>query len=274
MALLQGAGVLKLSPKKAIPFGKNSKYGGNIIGGLLIGVGMALSGACPGTVLVQAIQGVPSGIYAAFGAILGGYAYSVLKRIFQLDPPAGTDTKSPSVPATLGISPLAAYAGYEVMCAAVLGLSSLATTSHKSAWPVDPILGGLIIGGAQITSLLLRGVSVGVSSVFGDTAENTLTLLSSSKNKTYAWEATKFATGLMAGSYVLTSLRPELIAATPLAISPAKAFLGGLVMSVGARHASGCTSGHGLSGMAQLQVSSFITTAAMFGGGIAVALLA
>ena len=50
-------------------------------------------------------------------------------------------------------------------------------------------------------------------------------------------------------------------------------FAAGFMMLVGARLADGCTSGHGLSGMAQLAVGSTIAVAAMFAGGIATALL-
>jgi hypothetical protein len=59
--------------------------------------------------------------------------------------------------------------------------------------------------------------------------------------------------------------------------SPAKryavAFVAGFLMLLGARIADGCTSGHGLSGMAQLAVGSTVAVAAMFAGGIAAALL-
>jgi hypothetical protein len=49
------------------------------------------------------------------------------------------------------------------------------------------------------------------------------------------------------------------------------AFLGGFVMLFGARWAGGCTSGHGLSGVGQLAVSSILVTACFFAGGIVVA---
>jgi uncharacterized membrane protein YedE/YeeE len=49
------------------------------------------------------------------------------------------------------------------------------------------------------------------------------------------------------------------------------AFLAGFLMLFGARVADGCTSGHGLSGIAQLSVGSTIAVAAMFAGGIAAA---
>ena len=54
----------------------------------------------------------------------------------------------------------------------------------------------------------------------------------------------------------------------------AVAFCGGFLMLLGARLADGCTSGHGLSGTAQLAVGSLVAIAAMFAGGIATALIA
>ncbi|WP_448875076.1 YeeE/YedE thiosulfate transporter family protein [Desulfobulbus propionicus] len=51
----------------------------------------------------------------------------------------------------------------------------------------------------------------------------------------------------------------------------AAAFLGGIVAMIGARMASGCPSGHGLSGMMQLSVSSFVALAMFFGTGVVVA---
>lgn len=49
------------------------------------------------------------------------------------------------------------------------------------------------------------------------------------------------------------------------------AFLGGIVAMIGARMASGCPSGHGLSGMMQLSVSSLVAVALFFGIGVLVA---
>lgn len=50
----------------------------------------------------------------------------------------------------------------------------------------------------------------------------------------------------------------------------AGAFLGGIVAMVGARMADGCPSGHGLSGLMQLSVSSFVALAMFFGVGVLV----
>jgi hypothetical protein len=51
------------------------------------------------------------------------------------------------------------------------------------------------------------------------------------------------------------------------------AFAGGFIMVLGARIADGCTTGHGISGMAQLAVGSTVAVAAMFVGGIVTAML-
>ncbi|MFH2092321.1 MAG: YeeE/YedE thiosulfate transporter family protein [Pseudomonadota bacterium] len=49
------------------------------------------------------------------------------------------------------------------------------------------------------------------------------------------------------------------------------AFIGGVIAMVGARLASGCPSGHGLSGMMQLSVSAFVALILFFGLGVIVA---
>jgi len=51
----------------------------------------------------------------------------------------------------------------------------------------------------------------------------------------------------------------------------AVAFVGGLLMALGARLAGGCTSGHGISGTLQLNVSSWIALICFFIGGAAIA---
>jgi hypothetical protein len=49
------------------------------------------------------------------------------------------------------------------------------------------------------------------------------------------------------------------------------AFLGGVIAMIGARLADGCPSGHGLSGMMQLSVSSFVALIMFFGVSVLVA---
>jgi hypothetical protein len=51
------------------------------------------------------------------------------------------------------------------------------------------------------------------------------------------------------------------------------AFVGGVVMGLGARWAGGCTSGHGISGALQLAVSSWLAVMGFFIGGIVTAMV-
>jgi uncharacterized membrane protein YedE/YeeE len=51
------------------------------------------------------------------------------------------------------------------------------------------------------------------------------------------------------------------------------AFIGGVVIIFGARLADGCTSGHGISGVLQLAVSSWTFFIVMFASGIVTAFI-
>jgi hypothetical protein len=91
-----------------------------------------------------------------------------------------------------------------------------------------------------------------------------------------------FVTGVLIGSFLISLLtRSFSIQAVPdvwkqrFGASALKravvAFCGGIIAMLGARLADGCPSGHGLSGMMQLSVSSLLALACFFTGGIVVA---
>lgn len=50
----------------------------NAIGGILFGIGWAVSGACPGTVLAQTGEGKVLGMFTLLGLIAGTYAYAFI----------------------------------------------------------------------------------------------------------------------------------------------------------------------------------------------------
>lgn len=78
LAVLHGTGLVKTYPKPTL-------YGADIIGGLILGAGIALAGACPGTVLAQVGVGYRDAIFTLLGGIAGavafGYAEPLLKPI-------------------------------------------------------------------------------------------------------------------------------------------------------------------------------------------------
>jgi uncharacterized protein len=69
LAALHGFGYVKLAPKAAL-------YAADILGGLLLGAGIALAGACPGTTLAQIGAGYRDAIFTVIGGLLGAVAYS------------------------------------------------------------------------------------------------------------------------------------------------------------------------------------------------------
>lgn len=69
LAALNGFGLVKLSPKAAL-------YAADIVGGLILGVGIALAGACPGTTLAQAGVGYRDALFTLAGGLAGAVAYA------------------------------------------------------------------------------------------------------------------------------------------------------------------------------------------------------
>ncbi len=69
LAVLNGFGYVKLQPKAAL-------YAADLVGGLLLGAGIALAGACPGTTLAQIGVGYRDAIFTLGGGLCGAIAFS------------------------------------------------------------------------------------------------------------------------------------------------------------------------------------------------------
>ena len=69
LAALNGFGLVKLQPKAAL-------YAADIVGGLILGTGIALAGACPGTTLAQVGVGYRDALFTLAGGLLGAIAFS------------------------------------------------------------------------------------------------------------------------------------------------------------------------------------------------------
>lgn len=161
------------------------------------------------------------------------------------------------------------------------------------AW--SPYVAGVLIGLLQIPAFMLIDTALGASSSYvtvggliasavhppiNDIQYVAKHIAATGKN----WWQVALVVGIAIGAFVSMKLS----GASRRAISPiwpkalgtdnpnvryAVAFLAGFLMLFGARLADGCTSGHGLSGTAQLAIGSFVAVAAMFAGGIVTALV-
>jgi hypothetical protein len=161
------------------------------------------------------------------------------------------------------------------------------------AW--SPYIAGIIIGLLQIPAFLLIETALGASSSYVTIGGLVASWIDPSILKIDYVARHVAATGknwwqvaLVIGIAIGAFLSMKLSGAVRAPISPiwaralgshssakryAVAFGAGFLMLFGARIADGCTSGHGLSGMAQLAVGSTVAVAAMFVGGIATAML-
>lgn len=280
MAFFESRGIINLKPRSASSMGWFGGYDGNIIGGLMIGLGMTLSGACPGTVLVQLTSGVRSGWFVLMGGVLGGVLHARFSRHLRRSTTGNVVETQPDAKLTLqtkfNIRASHAILAYEATCLAVIALALFAGPEGAAAL-LHPLVGGALIGAAQAASLLLTGNPVGVSTAYEQLGQLFWRVWDGSRSPSSQEKqrppsnAIVFALGILAGSLVLVSAVPIQRAPTDVQLPTCRAALGGLVMVIGARIAGGCTSGHGISGMSTLSVSSVITVASMFIGGIALA---
>ena len=121
--------------------------------------------------------------------------------------------------------------------------------------PMSGFAGGLLIGSAVALMLLLNGRVAGISSIVG----GLLTL----RLRDAAWRAA-FVAGFIIGALAYLSTADQTTPVRVLASLPA-ILVGGLLVGFGTRLGSGCTSGHGLCGMARLSRRSVVSTATFFG---------
>jgi uncharacterized membrane protein YedE/YeeE len=252
-------------------------YDGNIIGGSMIGMGMALTGACPGTVFVQTGAGLPSGIFVLAGGILGGLLFVTAQPSIISLRARNTNSTANSeltIPKSLGVNPWIVLAFWELLCFGMLRLlSALESPGAAKQALLTPVLGGLLIGSAQAASILLTRHTVGTSGAFEDVGRWLRTLLSGQAPKSPITASVMFDAGIVSASALLARfLLPAAAAQTSsLLPSPATALVGGVVMAFGSRLAGGCTSGHGISGLATFSWASLVSVVSMFAAGIVTA---
>lgn len=121
------------------------------------------------------------------------------------------------------------------------------------------LAGGALIGLAAALLLLLNGRVAGVSGILGG-------LLQAGGGERL--ERVAFLAGLLAGPVVFA-----LVVAPPAIVvtaTPAILIVAGLLVGYGTRLGSGCTSGHGVCGVARLSPRSLVATGLFILAGMAV----
>jgi uncharacterized membrane protein YedE/YeeE len=130
--------------------------------------------------------------------------------------------------------------------------------------PLSSLAGGVLIGLSATALLATHGRIAGISGIVGNLLAS---LFPGGGRSETAWRAV-FVAGLASGGALLASLAPELFAMTLERSGVALAGAGFLV-GFGSRMGSGCTSGHGVCGVARgskrsiLATATFMTTGAL-----------
>jgi uncharacterized membrane protein YedE/YeeE len=119
------------------------------------------------------------------------------------------------------------------------------------------LIGGMLIGIAAALLMLFNGRIAGVSGILDG-------IFSSPYGSERFWRAA-FVMGLIAGAacYVLAGGKlAEIQTSTPIAL------IAGLLVGIGTRLGSGCTSGHGVCGLARRSPRSLVATLTFIASGI------
>lgn len=140
-------------------------------------------------------------------------------------------------------------------------------------------LSGVIIGLVVPALYLLAGKSFGISTSLQQmgsmcTAGRGPSYLSNYDRKAGFWTII-FVVGIAIGGFIAT----RLLSSEPVAFLPEtmrstggafRLIIGGFLVGFGTRYAGGCTSGHSITGISNLNWPSLLATACFFAGGLAV----
>lgn len=124
--------------------------------------------------------------------------------------------------------------------------------------PWSALIGGVLIGIAASMFALFNGRIAGISRIIGG-------LMRPAKGE-IAWRVT-FVLGLAGAPlvYQFFSALPE----RQIDANFGALVIAGLLVGVGTRYGSGCTSGHGICGLSRLSPRSFVATLAFMSAGFA-----
>lgn len=131
--------------------------------------------------------------------------------------------------------------------------------------PGASLLGGILIGLASAMLVIFRGKIAGISGILGGLIDT-----DSSANSHRFWRGL-FLIGLVSSSFVYEFFAP--LPESNISASLGTLIVAGLLVGFGTRMSSGCTSGHGISGLSRLSLRSLIATISFMFSGFVVCYL-
>jgi len=125
--------------------------------------------------------------------------------------------------------------------------------------PVSAAIGGALIGLSAVLLMLLAGRIAGISGIVGESLNP-----GSDKGWRLAFLAGLVAVPLLAALFGFPAAAPSMPSSLGLVV------VSGLLVGFGTRMASGCTSGHGICGIARVSPRSLAATAIFMASAIVV----
>ena len=248
----------KLDLSKAVVLPTSLFWGGALLGGLMFGVGMVLTGGCGTRMLVLAGGGNLRSVVVF--VVFGFVAYATIRGI--LAPTRAAMMAASSVNLAKQTLPLAV--GAVVLVAALVFI-------FWRRVPARHLVGGALIGLLVPLGYLVTGVlggdefepatveSINVTRGGGDSLIYLLTWTGSKINFGIA-----FVAGILVGAALMALAQRDFkLVGFEQPADMLRYALGGALMGAGGVLALGCTVGNGLTGIASLAPTSFIALPAM-----------
>lgn len=279
-------------------------YPATILGGTMVGIGMVLSGSCPGSVFPQIGGGITLSYFTIAGGLTGALCYGLVDDHIKQFKLAGSSViTSTTLDELLNLRFSLVAGGMAACLFVILLLLEVYTTpmpylivyspSSSSNYffngiYMHPCLSGAIVGLLQIPLMLIVGKGLGTSSSYVAVVGAAFTpildvsgvksnYLTTGRKDRSMWVQLFFTVSAIAGAAISStssgtygSINANRIEKN---LSPVVVFFGGFIMLFGSRLGGGCTSGHGITGNSLLSLSSLVGTASMFGGGILLAII-
>lgn len=130
------------------------------------------------------------------------------------------------------------------------------------------VAGGVLVGIAASILLLFNGRIMGASGIAGVLSAGLAEGLNSNYAKKELFWRFLFVSGLVLGGWAVVNGLPNEFTPKESTASTAELIVSGLLVGIGTRMGWGCTSGHGVCGLARLSGRSLISTIVFISAGI------
>jgi hypothetical protein len=286
-SIMAMTGIITLAPKPLM-------WGGNIVGGLLFGVGMVLAGGCASGITYRTGEGMMGAVMAVLGfglsAMMGatGVLNPILKSL-QNTKIMTADDKPLTLANIAGLDlkiTMLALAILIIVIWVVLAMrnksseqsfggksKSLGEAIFKKGWNWLPT--GIVVGLIGILSFPLSaaagrnyplGITGGWVNIFQSLIKWQAVVEEKIKVTALNWEGAEVL-GIVLGALVAALIAGEFAIRAPEPKILLQTLAGGLLMGFGAVVSSGCNIGHILSGVPQLSIGSIVGGLSIVAGG-------